>query len=163
MLRVDRGEHPHPAGPRRPTPYDHRRERRSAGTTRGAATRADRQQRGVHEHKREWSPDEPSGTDPFEQGDEALAERTELDPTFAEALELDPSLDPTLQTDDRELEEAGAEFDDPEGMWPLTVASTTPTGWVDPPIAGRGREPPTTRAGTSMRPRFRMVTSTTQT
>ena len=60
----------------------------------------------------DWSPDEPLGTETFEQGDDAIDEKTELDPSFLEAVELDPSLDPTLQVDDRELEEAGAEFDD---------------------------------------------------
>ncbi len=80
----------------------------------------------------EWSPDEPSGTDPFEQGDEAIAEKTELDPDFAEALELDPSLDPTLETDERELEEAGAEFDDPEAMVVLDGGIDDPDGLGEP-------------------------------
>jgi hypothetical protein len=80
----------------------------------------------------EWSPDEPSATDAFEQGDEAIAERTELDPDFAEALELDPSLDPTLQTDERELEEAGAEFDDPEAMVVLDGGIDDPDGLGQP-------------------------------
>jgi len=52
----------------------------------------------------EWSPDQPVGTEAFEQGDEALDEETRLDPEFLESVELDPSLEPTLQTDDRELE-----------------------------------------------------------
>jgi hypothetical protein len=62
------------------------------------------------------SPDEPLGTEAFEQGDEALDELSRLDPNFIEDLEQDPSLDPTLLVDERELEEAGAEFDDPEVM-----------------------------------------------
>jgi hypothetical protein len=74
----------------------------------------------------EWSPDEPSGSDPFEQGDEALDDQTQLDPSFLEAVELDPSLDPTLQTDEREMEEAGVEFDDPE-------AKATLEGGIDDP------------------------------
>ena len=28
----------------------------------------------------DWSPDEPSGSDPFEQGDEALDDKSQLDP-----------------------------------------------------------------------------------
>jgi hypothetical protein len=76
----------------------------------------------------EWSPDEPSGSDPFEQGDEALGEKTQLDPDFLEAVELDPSLDPTLQADDRELEEAGAELDDPEDLVTLDGGIDDPDG-----------------------------------
>jgi hypothetical protein len=76
----------------------------------------------------DWSPDEPSGSDPFEQGDEALDDKTALDPDFLEAVELDPSLDPTLQVDDRELEEAGAEFDDPEALVTLDGGIDDPDG-----------------------------------
>jgi hypothetical protein len=76
----------------------------------------------------QWTPDEPSGSDPFEQGDEALDDRTALDPGFLEAVELDPSLDPTLQTDERELEEAGAEFDDPDALATLDGGIDDPDG-----------------------------------
>ena len=76
----------------------------------------------------EWSPDQPSGSDPFEQGDEALDDKTQLDPGFLEAVELDPSLDPTLQTDERELEEAGVELDDPEAMATLDGGIDDPDG-----------------------------------
>ncbi len=76
----------------------------------------------------EWSPDQPSGSDPFEQGDEAFDDKTQLDPGFLEAVELDPSLDPTLQTDERELEEAGAELDDPEAMATLDGGIDDPDG-----------------------------------
>jgi hypothetical protein len=62
----------------------------------------------------EWSPDESSETESFEQGDEARDEQERIDPNFVEALEQDPSLDPTLLVDERELEEAGAKLDDPE-------------------------------------------------
>jgi hypothetical protein len=83
----------------------------------------------------DWSPDEPSGSDPFEQGDEALDDKTALDPGFLEAVELDPSLDPTLQADERELEEAGVELDDPEAL-------VTLEGGIDDPD---GRDGPTER------------------
>jgi hypothetical protein len=76
----------------------------------------------------EWSPDQPSGSDPFEQGDEALDDKTQLDPAFLEAVELDPSLDPTLQADERELEEAGVELDDPEAMATLDGGIDDPDG-----------------------------------
>jgi hypothetical protein len=76
----------------------------------------------------EWSPDQPSGSHPFEQGDEALDDKTALDPSFLDAVELDPSLDPTLLADGRELEEAGAEFDDPESMATLDGGIDDPDG-----------------------------------
>jgi hypothetical protein len=80
----------------------------------------------------DWSPDEPSGTEPFEQGDEAFDEETQLDSEFLESVELDPSLDPTLQVDDRELEEAGAVFDDPEALVTLGGGGDDPDGLGEP-------------------------------
>jgi len=76
----------------------------------------------------DWSPDEPLGTETFEQGDEAMADDTRLDPAFLDAVELDPSLDPTLLVDDRELEEAGAAFDDPESLARLDGGLDDPDG-----------------------------------
>lgn len=76
----------------------------------------------------DWSPDEPSGTDAFEQGDEALDD----DPDLLEAVEQDPSLDPTLVVDELELEEAGAELDDPEKL-------VTLDGGIDDPDGVTGR------------------------
>ena len=87
----------------------------------------------------DWSPDQPSGSDPFEQGDEALDDKTQLDPGFLEALELDPSLDPTLQVDERELEEAGAELDDPEAIAMLDGAIDDPDG-AGGPAGHRGAD-----------------------
>jgi hypothetical protein len=74
------------------------------------------------------SPDEPLGTETFEQGDEALDEESRLDPDFIEDLEQDPSIDPTLQVDDRELEEAGVKFDDPEELAVLDGGIDDPDG-----------------------------------
>jgi hypothetical protein len=87
----------------------------------------------------DWSPDEPSGSEPFEQGDEALDDKEQLDPDFLEAVELDPSLDPTLQTHDRELEEAGAEFDDPEDLVTLDGGIDDPDGIGEPSSRDRAR------------------------
>jgi hypothetical protein len=87
----------------------------------------------------DWSPDEPSGSDPFEQGDEALDDKEQLDPEFLESVELDPSLDPTLQTDDKELEEAGAEFDDPEDLAVLDGGIDDPDGIGEPSSGDRAR------------------------
>jgi hypothetical protein len=87
----------------------------------------------------EWSPDEPSGSEPFEQGDEALDDEDQLDPTFLEAVELDPSLEPTLQADDRELEEVGAVFDDPEDLATLDGGIDDPDGIGQPSTRDRAR------------------------
>jgi hypothetical protein len=76
----------------------------------------------------DWSPDEPLGTEVFEQGDEATDESTRIDVGFDEELEQDPSLNPTLQVDERELEEAGAELDDPERMVTLEGGMDDPDG-----------------------------------
>jgi hypothetical protein len=86
----------------------------------------------------EQSPDEPLGTETFEQGDEALDEQSRLDPDFLEDVERDPSLDPTLLVDDLELEEAGAKFDDPEVMATLDGGIDDPDG-VGAPQAGEAR------------------------
>jgi hypothetical protein len=76
----------------------------------------------------EFSPDEPLGSESFEQGDEAGDEATRLEPDFVEEVEQDPSLNPTLQVDERELEEAGAEFDDPERLAALDGGMDDPDG-----------------------------------
>jgi hypothetical protein len=86
----------------------------------------------------EWSPDEPLGTEVFEQGDEAIGEALRIDPNLVEDVEQDPSLNPTLQVDERELEEAGAEFDDPERMVTLDGGMDDPDG-LDEPMRARGR------------------------
>jgi hypothetical protein len=76
----------------------------------------------------EQSPDEPLGTEAFEQGDEALDEEVRVDPDFLEEVQRDPSLDPTLQVDDLELEEAGVTFDDPELLATLDGGIDDPDG-----------------------------------
>ncbi|HUZ43895.1 MAG TPA: hypothetical protein VMU63_05780 [Acidimicrobiales bacterium] len=88
----------------------------------------------------DWSPDEALGTEAFEQGDEALDEASIADPSFIESVEQDPSLDPTLQVDERELEEAGAELDDPEDLVTLDGGMDDPDGLGEPTNRGRSRE-----------------------
>ncbi len=78
----------------------------------------------------DWSPDEPLGTEAFEQGDEALDDNSRIDSNLTEMVELDPSLNPTLQVDERELEEAGAELDDPEELVTLDGGIDDPDGLV---------------------------------
>lgn len=85
----------------------------------------------------EQSPDEPLGTEAFEQGDEALDEESRIDPDFLEAVEQDPSIDPTLLADDLELEEAGAKFDDPEVLATLDGGIDDPDGVGDPRTGSR--------------------------
>jgi hypothetical protein len=87
----------------------------------------------------EWSPDEPLGTEAFEQGDEATDDASRIDPLLVEDIEQDPSINPTLLVDDRELEEAGAEFDDPERMVTLEGGMDDPDGVGSPTTGGRGR------------------------
>lgn len=86
----------------------------------------------------EWSPDEPLGTETYEQGDEAFDDADGLDPDFLENVETDPSIDPELESDEREIEEAGAELDDPEAI-------ATLSGGMDDPD-GLGFRPPRSQA-----------------
>ena len=80
----------------------------------------------------EWSPDEPLGAEAFEPSDEALDEGTRIDPDLVEDVENDPSLDPALQVDERELEEVGAELDDPEAIVTMEGGSDDPDGLGEP-------------------------------
>ena len=84
--------------------------------------------------------DEADGTETFEQGDDAVDEASRLDPNFEEELELDPSLDPHLQVDERELEEAGAELDDPEQTAVLDGLIDDPDGLGGPSARTAQRE-----------------------
>jgi hypothetical protein len=88
----------------------------------------------------DWSPDEPLSAEAFEQGDEARDESERTDPDFVEDAEVDPSLDPTLQVDERELEEAGAELDDPEKIVTLDGGIDDPDGLGGPARVGRDDE-----------------------
>jgi hypothetical protein len=91
-----------------------------------------------------WSPDEPLGTEVFEQGDEALDDDARVDANLIDEIEQDPSLDPRLQADERELEEAGVELDDPEVLVSLEGGIDDPDGLGEPTrVAGaRGGDEP---------------------
>jgi hypothetical protein len=80
---------------------------------------------------------DPSGAEAFEQGDEARDEQTRIDPDFIEDVELDPSLDPTLHIDERELEEVGAQFDEPERKAVLQGGMDDPDGVGPPAVPDR--------------------------
>lgn len=91
----------------------------------------------------EWSPDdalEPGGAEALEPWDEALDDEDDLDPegTGAERAEGERSLDRQLVVDDAELEEAGAELDDPEGFSVLDGGIDDPDG-AGQPAHGRRR------------------------
>jgi len=87
----------------------------------------------------DWSPDEALGTEAFEQGDEALDEDSRINSNFIEEVEGDPSIDPTLQMDERELEEIGAELDDPEDLVTLDGGMDDPDGLGEPTTRTRSR------------------------
>jgi hypothetical protein len=55
------------------------------------------------------------------------------DTAFVEELEQEPDIDPTLLVDHLELEEAGAEFEDPELVVTLEGAMDDPDGLDRPP------------------------------
>ncbi len=76
----------------------------------------------------EWSPDEPLGTETFRQGDVAEDEGERVSRSFLEDLEQDPSLDPALVADELELEELGAQLDDPELLVTLEGGMDDPDG-----------------------------------
>ncbi len=75
-----------------------------------------------------WSPDEPLGTEVFEQADEAASEQERLDPELAEASQLDTDLEPSTVVDELELEEIGVELDDPEMIATLSGGMDDPDG-----------------------------------
>ena len=87
----------------------------------------------------EWSPDEPLGTETYRQGDVAEDENERTERGYLEELENDPSLDPTLDADERELEELGAQLDDPELLVSLDGGMDDPDG-VDRPPAHHDRD-----------------------
>jgi len=89
-------------------------------------------------HNDDWSPDEPPGSEAFEQGDEAFDDESRMHPNLIEEVGLDPSLDPTLQVDERELEEAGAALDDPEQLVTLQGGMDDPDGLGEPPRRSQG-------------------------
>ena len=85
----------------------------------------------------EWSPDEALGTETFRQGDVAEDEGERTSTSFLEDLEQDPSLDPALVADELELEELGAQLDDPELLVTLAGGIDDPDGADRPPARHR--------------------------
>jgi hypothetical protein len=75
----------------------------------------------------DWSPDQPLDSEALEQADEALDE----DDAFSSEDDSPDALAPRnqqLPVDDRELEEAGANLDDPEQLAVLDGGIDDPDG-----------------------------------
>jgi len=87
----------------------------------------------------DWSPDATPGTETFEQGDEAAEEEDRLHSDFGERMADDPGLDPGSLVDERELEELGSEFDDPEDMGTLQGGGDDPDGIGGPTPGAQAR------------------------
>lgn len=87
----------------------------------------------------DWSPDAPLDTETFEQGDEARDEEDRLVPDLDEQISIDPSTDPATQLDERELEELGAELDDPEELGTLEGGGDDPDGIGGPSASTAAR------------------------
>lgn len=87
----------------------------------------------------EWSPDEVLGTETYRQGDVAEDEGERTNKAFLEELEQDPSLEPALLADELELEELGAQFDDPELLVTMAGGMDDPDG-IGPPAVPHRRE-----------------------
>jgi hypothetical protein len=76
----------------------------------------------------DWSPDEELGTETFEQADEALDDDEALSSQDDDDSEATAPRNRQLPVDDRELQEAGAELDDPEQMAVLDGGIDDPDG-----------------------------------
>ncbi|HEY2565976.1 MAG TPA: hypothetical protein VGI44_19870 [Acidimicrobiales bacterium] len=75
-----------------------------------------------------WSPDQELDTETFEQADEALDEDDELSSQSADSPDSLAPRNRQLPIDDLELEEAGAELDDPEQLAVLDGGIDDPDG-----------------------------------
>lgn len=75
-----------------------------------------------------WSPDEPLGTEGYESWDEALDDEDGLDPGARGNPEGERALDRQLLVDRREVEELGAQLDDPERFATLEGGIDDPDG-----------------------------------
>jgi hypothetical protein len=89
---------------------------------------------------REWSPDEPLGTETFDAWDEALDGLDEVEPDVLDRPEGERALDVQLVVDERELEELGADLDDPEQFAVLDGLMDDPDGLGAPTAHKRARE-----------------------
>ncbi|HEX4218051.1 MAG TPA: hypothetical protein VHZ02_06780 [Acidimicrobiales bacterium] len=89
----------------------------------------------------DWSPDLPLDTETFEQADEALDEDDGLSPQDANGPDSLAPRNRQLPIDDRELEEAGAELDDPEQLAVLDGGMDDPDGVGGDEVRTRSASP----------------------
>jgi hypothetical protein len=87
----------------------------------------------------DWSPDESLGTEAYESWDEDLDARDEVMPDAVGDAEGERSLDRQLVVDDVEVEELGAQLDDPERMAVLDGDMDDPDGLEAEGVDGGSR------------------------
>lgn len=87
----------------------------------------------------DWSPDDAPENEAFAPVDEAFDDADRLDREHLEQVALDPALNPSVVVDERELEELGAEFDDPEQLVTLAGGADDPDGLGGPSEHTRAR------------------------
>ncbi len=83
----------------------------------------------------DWSPDDQLDTETFEQSDEALDEEDAFSSASVDGPDVLAPRNQQLPVDDRELEEAGAQLDDPEQLAVLDGGMDDPDG-VGPGAVG---------------------------
>jgi hypothetical protein len=88
----------------------------------------------------EWSPDAVEGTETFSSWDEALDEEDQVGPDDLDTAEGERSLDRQLVADEAELEETGAQLDNPEQLSSLDGGIDDPDGAGGPAPFGNTEE-----------------------
>lgn len=87
----------------------------------------------------DWSPDQPLDSETFEQADEALDAEDAFSSQDADGPEALATRNRQLPIDDRELEEAGANLDDPEQLAVLDGGIDDPDGVGGDEVGTRSR------------------------
>jgi hypothetical protein len=87
----------------------------------------------------DWSPDQQLDSETFEQADEALDEDDAFSSQDAEGPDALGPRNRQLPIDDRELEEAGANLDDPEQLAVLDGGIDDPDGVGGDEVGTRSR------------------------
>jgi hypothetical protein len=89
----------------------------------------------------DWSPDDQLGTETFEQSDEALDEDDAFSSASADGPDALAPRNRQLPVDDRELEEVGAQLDDPEQLAVLDGGIDDPDGVGSDEVRAGSRAP----------------------
>ncbi len=87
----------------------------------------------------DWSPDEPLDTETYASWDEDLDAEDEVRPDGVDVAEGERSLDRQLLADDAEVEELGAQLDDPERIAVLDGDMDDPDGLEAEGVDGGSR------------------------